>query len=262
MYERNLSYSYINTARSAISSTLCLEGSRIGEHPLVTRFMAGIRNLRPPVPKYPVLWKVSDLLVSLQKWSVSDSLKLLTLKLTAILAVLSVQRVHTLSLLAYDSIKFETDATYLFVFDQLKVSRSRPCFIITLPPKSADDPLRSSLLLDTYLERTSALRHPGKKQLLVSHVTPHAPVSTDTISRWIKDEMRTAGIDTTTFTAHSVRGSAASAACSSQASIDSVLKAGDWSGTSAFSKHYQRRDSLLPSLDVANALIASIKGDS
>ena len=186
IYERKLSYSYINTARSAISSTLCLTGSRIGEHPLVCRFMSGIRNLRPPATKYPLLWKVSDLLASLRTWTVNDTLKQLTQTLAAALAVLSAQRVHILSLLAFDSIRFEKDATYLYIFDSLKVARNRPCFVIALPPKDSDDPLRSSSLLEQYLNRTRPLRRPTECQLFISHVSPHRPVTTDTISRWIK----------------------------------------------------------------------------
>ena len=42
LYKSGLGYSAINTARSALSSTLVLQdGEKLGEHPLVVRCMIG-----------------------------------------------------------------------------------------------------------------------------------------------------------------------------------------------------------------------------
>ena len=45
-------YRMINTLRSAISMTHNeIEGTRVGQHPLVSRFLKGVFNNRPPAPK-------------------------------------------------------------------------------------------------------------------------------------------------------------------------------------------------------------------
>lgn len=84
-------------------------------------------------------------------------------------------------------------------------------------------------------------------------------MSVDTVGRWIKSVMAAAGIDTTVFGAHSVRGASASAARSVNVPLDAVLQAGDWSGLRSFSRHYQRDSPNLPSCQVANALLQSIQ---
>ena len=94
-----IGFSLINTARSAISVLYSLSGPHLGDDPLVhvSRFMRGMRNLRRPQPKYPILWDVSVLLLHLQGWNVS-TLRDMPMKLVPLLAVLSAQRLHTLSL--------------------------------------------------------------------------------------------------------------------------------------------------------------------
>ena len=65
--------------------------------------------------------------------------------------------------------------------------------------------------LAEYLERTKNMRHDHHK-LLVSYQKPHRPVSKDTVSRWLKMELKLAGKDTSTFSAHSTRAASTSAA--------------------------------------------------
>ena len=53
LFDKGLQYRTINTYRSAISMThLPLDGSLIGSHPLVSRFMKGVFQSRPPCPRY------------------------------------------------------------------------------------------------------------------------------------------------------------------------------------------------------------------
>ena len=111
--------------------------------------------------------------------------------------------------------------------------------------------------LKTYINLTSSLRASDCRQLLVSYVKPHRPVTSDTVARWIREVMSAANIDTAVFGAHSVRGASASLARPS-VPLDEVLKAGDWSGLSAFHKHYHRETNLLPSAAIANSLMRSL----
>ena len=62
LFEKNLSNSSLNTARSALSTIITVDGMSIGNHPLVVRFLKGVFNLRPPVPRYKEVWDVSIVL--------------------------------------------------------------------------------------------------------------------------------------------------------------------------------------------------------
>lgn len=57
LHSQGLSYSNINTARSALPSVIKLDNcDNFGTHPLVTRFMKGIYELIKPKPKYNQIW--------------------------------------------------------------------------------------------------------------------------------------------------------------------------------------------------------------
>jgi len=60
LHERDIGYSQINKARSALS-VFCLD-IQIGKHSLISRFVHGVRTFRTPQPKYPILWDSKDLL--------------------------------------------------------------------------------------------------------------------------------------------------------------------------------------------------------
>ena len=49
-------------------------------------------------------------------------------------------------------------------------------------------------------------------KLFMSIVRPHKPVSASTAARWVRDLLQAAGIDTSQFKPHSVRGASTSAA--------------------------------------------------
>ena len=63
LYKKGLSYTAVNTARSALSSLLSLpDGSTIGKHLLVSRLLKGIFQNRPPQPRYSTVWDVNTVL--------------------------------------------------------------------------------------------------------------------------------------------------------------------------------------------------------
>ena len=227
--------------------------------------MQGLRNLRPPMPKYPVTWNAKDLLLYLKDWKIdaASPLREITKKLATLLTCLSVQRIHTISLIDSRNIKFDTDATYIYIFEDLKVQRNRPKFVITLPTLHEDDPLETSLLLRIYLDKTAAFRRSNAQdgfpdRLFLSYVTPYRPITTDTLARWVRGVLKAAGIDTTVFGAHGVRGAAASAARNSNAPLDAILSAGDWSSARTFNRHYFRSNAFLPHSQVARILTSCV----
>ena len=80
----------------------------------------------------------------------------MSMKLVTLLAVLSAQRLHTLSHIDVGSIVFAADGSYLSVFEDLKVARSRPKFVIALLGSASPDPLRVISLLQSYIKLTAS----------------------------------------------------------------------------------------------------------
>lgn len=82
---RNLRYSAMNTARSALSSFVVLNNTlhTISTHPILKRFMRGVFNKRPPQARYKQVWDVRIVLNYLRNICPARSLDLksLTLKL-------------------------------------------------------------------------------------------------------------------------------------------------------------------------------------
>ena len=65
-------------------------------------------------------------------------------------------------------------------------------------------------------------------------------MSPRTIARWIMSVLQSAGIDTSKFKAHSVRGAATSHAYVTGTPVADILKMADWSSEHVFRRHYLR----------------------
>ena len=104
LFHQGLSYTSINTVRSALSALLHHKDNTIpfGQLPLVKRFIKGIFELRPSFPRYEAVWDVNKVFAYFrQKCNVSDlSLKELSERLTFLLLLLSGQRSQTIHLLS------------------------------------------------------------------------------------------------------------------------------------------------------------------
>ena len=99
VFKEGLEYRSINVIRSAVSTTHApLEGSPIGQHPLVSQLMKGIYNSRPPKPHYTCTWDV-DIVVRYLKGLGSNadlSLKTLSGKLILLMSLTLASRTSEL----------------------------------------------------------------------------------------------------------------------------------------------------------------------
>lgn len=104
LYEKGLRYSSINTARSAISSFLNLCGKvDIHSNGRISRFMKGVFNDRPSLPRYKTTWDVGTVLCYLK--SIDDiTLLQLSCRLCILFLLLSAQRCQTLHLIEVQDI--------------------------------------------------------------------------------------------------------------------------------------------------------------
>ena len=128
-----MSYSSLNTARSAISN-LCFTSDMdshhvpIGKHFLICRYLKGVFNEMKPVPKYHSTWPVDLVLDYLSTlWPLEKlSLKELTLKLVTLIALTTGQRCQTLTFLDISAdYMSKTDDSYRFALTE-HVKQDRP----------------------------------------------------------------------------------------------------------------------------------------
>lgn len=77
-------------------------------------------------------------------------------------------------------------------------------------------------------------------KLLLSYIRPHKPISSVSLSKWQKDLISRAGIDTSIFKTHSVRGASSSDAYEMSVSLQDILDLADWSTDSTFQHFYYK----------------------
>ncbi|KAJ8038897.1 hypothetical protein HOLleu_16457 [Holothuria leucospilota] len=243
LFLRGLGYSGLNTARAALSTFLILNGVKtIGQHPLICRFLKGVFELRPPSARYTTSWDVSVVLNFLRELHPLDSLslKLVTLKLVMLVALVSAQRLQSLQLLDLSTMT-KSATSYTFTINQL-IKQSRPGYSTTITvflPDFEDSRISVYKVLEHYLILTFPLRQHCSR-LFISYVKPYKPVSRDTLGRWIKTALASAGIDVGVFKAHSTTSAAVSAAKQNSLPVEHILKTAGWKSESTFAKFYNK----------------------
>lgn len=243
LHEQGLSYTTINTARSALSAVILPNDNvNIGSHPIVSRFMKGIYKNNPPVPRYHTTWDVNPVLsylISIPK-PTESSLKSLTLKLTMLIALVSAQRAQSIHLLDTQFMK-EGPTFFECAFPE-HIKQSRPGYklpSVLLQAYPADQSLCVFTHMKEYLRRTQPLRGTETK-LFLSHKKPHHPVSKDTISRWIRSVMADAGVDVSTFKPHSTRSASTSKVKKASVSVKEIMDTAGWSSQRTFDRFYNK----------------------
>ena len=172
-YDEGRQYSAINTARSALSTIVNFNGQiSFGKYPLVCRFLKGIFELRPALPRYVDTWDVGVVLQYLKHLSKleSISLKQLTYKLNMMLMLLSGQRTQTLTLLDINHINITDNCCIFHVKECVKQTRpvTRQSTIeIAKYPQDTNLCIKSVLI--KCLEKTKDKRG-TKTRLLISFV--------------------------------------------------------------------------------------------
>ena len=243
LYQNGLGYSAINTARSALSSVLTLaDKSTFGQHPLVARFLKGIFELKPSLPRYSSIWDVGVVLHHIKRLHPITTLDLKTLskKLTVLLCLLTGQRCQTITKLNITHMQELPDKYIFTIEDKIKTTRPgkhlQPIELLQYP---ADESLCITSHLKLYLDRTHDIRG-DHKQLLLSYVKPHNPISQTTVGKWVKSVLMEAGVDVTRFSGNSGRAAATSYSAKAGLSLQEILRAGGWSNAMTFGKFYNK----------------------
>ena len=245
LYDQGLQHRSINSIRSAVSMThKQVDGSPIGQHPLVTRLLKGVYNQWPPQPRYSATWDVDVVTKHLAAMGAIESLPLkqLSQKLVVLMALVKASR--TSELRALDT-RFRVYRPNGVVFKLASLTKKRTP---GLPPKELffgafpnDKRLCVVECLKFYEEKTREFRlpGPGEKPLFLSYVRPHNPVTSQRLAHWVKDLLADAGVDES-FKAHSVQGASTSAAMAIGVPLADILGNADWSRESTFRWFYYR----------------------
>lgn len=232
------SYGTLNTYRSALSLVTI---DKIGEHPLVSRFMKGSFREKPTRPKYKATWDVHIVLDKLKQYYPLQELDLprLSEKLTMLLLLATGHRVQTIWSINIDNLKEVRDGIWADIDKIIKTTRPGTASPLLFLPKCPDNPdwCVASTLIE-YLNRTRYLRG-ETKDLFITTVRPHGPASKETVSRWAKKVLADCGIDTSIYTSHSTRHASTSLAKAKGIDLDTLRKTAGWSeGSKVFQQFY------------------------
>lgn len=243
LHQDGLGYSGINTARSALSAAVTVEGwsGEAGKHPLVRRLVKAVFQIKPVFPRYQQTWDVDIVLSHLKTLHppASLSLKQLTLKLVMLTALVTGQRGQSIHLMKLSDMTTNSNG-YKFVLSD-KVKQSAPGRLqpeLMLPFFRTSPKLCVALVLQEYLKRTENLRNSDR--LFVTINKPHQQTSRDTISRWIKTVMFAAGINVEKFAPHSTRAASTSKAVQSKVPLSTILRTAGWTNECTFAKFYKK----------------------
>ena len=247
LYQSGMQSRSINTIWSAISMTHdCVEEIPMGQHPLVSRLLKGVYNLWPPQPRYTATWDVDIVVRFFQALGDNGTLplKILSQKLGLLMALVDASRVSELQAL---DLRYRLYCPEGVVFSMPTLGKKR---IVGAPPKQVmfgafpeDDRLCVVKCLKHYEAVTTHHRNkePESPQpLFLSYIKPHGPVTSQRIAHWLKEILGKAGVDTSTFKAHSVRGASSTAASEKEVLIEDIFRTADWSSDSTFQRFYYR----------------------
>ena len=225
-------YNSVNAYRSAISSVHDkADGVPVGQHPIITRLIKGIFNVRPPIPRYSNTWDVQLVLNFLQTQGESETLPLKTLMLKNVFLVAITRPSRSADLSQLDTSRMRSGVNSMSFIPSTLAKQSRQgkpiesFFFPSFPQNPILCPVRT---LSVYLDKTNQVRG-SETKLFLSFIKPHKAVTSSTIARWLRTILEQAGINTEIFSAHSTRGAS-----------EDILKAANWSSESVFQRFYHK----------------------
>lgn len=257
-FNKGCSYGSLNSHRSALSLFL---GDTIGSDDRIRRLLKGAYKLKPNRPKYTSTWDPQVVLNYVSNWYPNLKLGIdkITKKLAILLALCTAHRVQTLSLIKLENITVVQNGIKIAITDIIKTSapgREQP--VLFLPYFRENLNICPASVLKDYIFVTKNLRTANAGNLLLTTKQPHRAASAQSISRWIKQVLSESGVDTRTFSAHSTRHAATSAASSAGLNVDTIRKTAGWTGTStAFARFYNRPILNSDESDFARAVVFS-----
>ena len=249
-----LSVESLNQIRSSVSFFLQYDIPDLGFDITITRLFKYFYLKRPSFTKNVVTWDVGKVLKFLAYWHPIESLSLkqLTYKTVTLVAITSVDRAQTIHKLNVEKVSISAHGLEFVIPEILKTSkRGKPPQIVTCVSYS-DERLDVCKYVEAYINKTlkfrvKAVRAKQEKptQLFLSF-SNGKPVLRATISRWIRETQKLAGINIQQYSAGTTRSASASAAFWQGASAPQIMKAGSWSNINTFNRFYKKSNENTP----------------
>ena len=198
--KRNLGYSVLNSARGMLSSFATIEGYDAGKRPLVCRYMEGVYNINPFLPKRSFTWDAGAVVRFLSSATPKPLLDI-SHKLASLLAILCGQRGREiLSVMDIRNTTIEENFLIIRIDDQLKTTGIKFHVGETKFPVYENANVCPVKLFKQYIVITKTLSG-SKTCLFITTSKPYRPASKDTLAKWIKSALNDAGIDDNFYTA-------------------------------------------------------------
>ena len=233
------SFNQICMERSALSSVINQQQNvSFGNIPIVKRYMKGIFENNPTLPKFQFTWNVSLLFNYFRNMQDIHALDIqkLTQKLVMLMTLISEgQRAKTIHSIRVSDIKILDNKVVIPIMSLIKQTKSAKhmaslCFqIYNKKPK-----LCVVTHLTEYLKRTKSYKDTEK--LFLTCIKPYRDPSKDTISRWCKSITKESGISTHSYKSHSSRATASSYAKTRGASLSKIIQSAGWKSERTFAR--------------------------
>ena len=248
-HDKDLATSSVTIARSAISCfAKPIDGVPLGEHKRICELMKALKNIKPPTARYSATWSIDSILGfwDTQKENSLLPLKLLSFKAVTLTAISALSRADELAHLLRENYREASDGNgLLFLLDKAPKNHQHgpvpPVMIEAIPDRPNICPV---ICLTEYMRVTQQFRElndgQSRTRLFLSLDSRHCNVKVASISRWIQQTMELAGIDTSSFKAHSIRGASVSHLANKGLSIKQIMKRGKWKSNSVLGKFYIR----------------------
>ena len=208
-------YGTVNTAKSFLSAFISLEGTQLGTHPLVARFMRGLYRKDAPKSKYTDTWDPRPILLTMSNWGTIGALSLEHLtKRTAMLFLLATgQRLQALAKLKREDIKWGPKSCRITYTERLKSNDPKKNPLVLRFCQKEDTRTCVYTHLFCYLRRPET--NNAAPYTFATLREPHTQAAPDTISRWVRETLTEGGVSSL-YTPYSTRHAATNAASRSQ----------------------------------------------
>ena len=255
LFQAGASYSAINIARSSLSFFAPnVDNFKLGAHPVVCRFLQGVRNLRPKLSRYVATWDTDMVLEYLfELWPHSSlSLYLLSKKLIVLFLMVTSQRIQTMQVLKVSNIFWINENELIFMLDEkLKHIRNKELGFLSVNAFVAQPRLCIVKCLKDYLSVTKDIRKTD--YLFLTTRPPFRQAKHDTLANWVTSVFKESGVDVQSFKPHSVRSATTSKYLRLNVPIDAILSKAQWAAESTFRRFYDKP--ILPRSDISQELI-------
>ena len=176
-----------------------------------------------------------------------------------LLALLSGQRGQTLHLIDIRNVHVSDSNVKIVIGDLLKNSKpGKHLGEMNFPAYKYNENLCIVKTLEFYLQKTRPLRG-TITSLFITSQRPYKAISRDTLARWMKSVMSTAGIDISIFKPHSTRSAASSTAHALKIPMATILRTVGWSKDCVFRKFYNKP--IVADSSFSEKLLANFKSD-